>query len=204
MHNPITEVFFDVETKKFFDEIDTSNPADLGVSVVSVYERTLDENLNELKGSMMSYWEADFPKMWPVFQRAKRIIGFNSIHFDVPALSPYAPAYFAKLTHFDIMAEVKKVFGKRISLNAIAKETLANYKNDTGENAVIYWNRGDKESLAKLQKYCEMDVLITRNIYDFALKNKQLKFKDKWNNPFTVDLDFSYPIEEPTPQIGLF
>jgi len=200
----ITEVFFDVETKKFFDEITTNNPADLGVSVVSVYQRTLDGKHNEIDGKMTSYWEADFLKMWPVFQNATRIIGFNSINFDVPALSPYSPSYFAKLNHFDILAEVKKVFGKRISLNAIAKETLSDYKNDSGENAIIYWNRGDKESLDKLKFYCEKDVLITRDIYNFVMKNKKLKFKDKWNNPFEIDIDFSYPAENPEAQIGLF
>jgi hypothetical protein len=36
------EVFFDVETKKLFSEINTRAPGDLGVSVVSVYKRELD------------------------------------------------------------------------------------------------------------------------------------------------------------------
>jgi DEAD/DEAH box helicase domain-containing protein len=185
------EVFFDVETKKLFGDIVGFNPADLGVSIVSLYARTLDENLNEGEGEIQSFWEKDFDKMWPIFQSADRIIGFNSISFDVPALSPYAKFPFQKLSHFDIMQKIKEKFGHRISMDAIAKETLDREKTDVGINAVYYWQKQDKESLKKLKKYCEADVLITRDIYDFVLKNSYLSFKDKWNTLQKVELDFS-------------
>lgn len=199
-----TEVIFDIETKKLFGDVTENDPSLLGVSIVSVYSRTLDENLNESSGSMQSFWEKDFVKMWPLFQEADRIIGFNSIGFDVPALAPYVTFPLHKLPHFDIMARVKEVFGRRIPLDAIAKETLDREKTDSGLNAVYYWQKGDKESLEKLQKYCEADVLITRDIYDFTLKNGHLLFKDKWNTLRKVELDFSYPKESPEKQEGLF
>src|SRR3989344_5533694 len=100
------EVFFDVETKKLFSDISTDNLGDLGVSVVSVYSRELREDLSEAGGIIQSFWEKDFDKMWPVFQEADRIIGFNTIGFDVPALMPYANFPFNKLAHLDIMAHV--------------------------------------------------------------------------------------------------
>lgn len=188
------EAIFDCETKKFFDEIEGFDPAKLGVSIVSVYSRTLDENLNEIEGKMDSFWEKDFNDMFKIFDRADRIIGFNSIGFDVPALSPYLPSYWAKLKHFDILAEVKKVIGKRASLDSIAKATLNSTKNDVGENAIKYWNEHSEESLAKLKKYCEMDVEITKNIYDFVMGNGYLKYKDFWNEIHDVKLDFSYKV----------
>ncbi len=58
------EVFFDCETKKFFDEIEGFDPAKLGISIVSIYSRTLDNKFNEVEGKMESFWEEDFPKMW--------------------------------------------------------------------------------------------------------------------------------------------
>ncbi len=199
-----TEVFFDVETKKLFEEIEGFDPAALGVSIVSLYKRTLNENSTEVEGEMLSFWESDFSAMWQHFADAKRIIGFNSIKFDVPALAPYAPAYFAKLPHFDIMSEAKKILGHRVSLNALAKECLASYKSDSGINAVEYFAKGDVKSLEKLKMYCEKDVLITRDIYDYALKNKRLKFKDKWNDIREFEVDFTYPPETQEPQMGLF
>jgi len=196
------EVIFDTETKKFFDEIDDNDPAKLGVSITSVYSRTLDENLKEVEGSMQSFWEADFPEMFKLFEKADRIIGFNSISFDVPALSPYLPAHWPKLKHFDILAELRKIEGKRMSLNSLAKATLGNQKNDSGENAIKYWNAGDSESLAKLKKYCEMDVEITKNIYDHAMANKTLRYIDFWNETHDIKLDFSYPIKEESKNQG--
>lgn len=190
------EVIFDTETKKFFDDIEGNDPSMLGVSLTSVYTRTLDENLNEIEGKMQSFWEKDFSEMFKLFEKADRIIGFNSISFDIPALSPYLPKHWPKLPHFDILAEIKRIEGKRMSLDSLAKATLGNTKNDTGANAVKYWNEGTPEALAKLQKYCEMDVAITRDIYDQALKNKILKYIDFWNETHEIKMDFSYPLKQ--------
>ncbi|HUC95147.1 MAG TPA: ribonuclease H-like domain-containing protein [Candidatus Saccharimonadales bacterium] len=204
MSQTLFEVFFDTETKKFFDDIEGYDPAKLGVSITSVYSRTLDDNLNEVDGKMQSFWEKDFPEMFKLFEKADRIVGFNSISFDIPALSPYLPVHWPKLKHFDILSEIKKVEGKRMSLDSIAKATLGAKKNDSGVNAIKYWAAGDPESLAKLKKYCEMDVEITKNIYDHALKNGVLKYIDFWNETHEIKLDFSYPIPEQTIQNSLF
>ena len=199
------EVIFDTETKKFFDEVEGYDPAKLGVSITSVYSRTLDENFNEIEGTMQSFWEDEFPEMFKLFEKADRIIGFNSIGFDVPALSPYLPAHWPKLKHFDILGEIKKIEGKRMSLNSIAKATLGSTKNDVGENAIKYWNSGTPESLSKLKKYCEMDVAITRDVYDHAVKNGVLKYIDFWNETHEIKLDFSYPLKnEDSAQGNLF
>lgn len=199
-----SELIFDVETKKLFSDIEGFNPGDLGVSIVSTYQRTIDENLKEVEGKVQSFWEKDFTSLWPLFQNSDRIIGFNSLGFDIAALQPYANFPIIKLNHFDIMQKVKDVYGHRISLDAIAKETLDKEKIATGLNAVFYWEKGDKESLEKLQKYCEEDVLITKEVYDFVLNNNHLLFKDKWNTLRKVELDFSYPKKEEEPQMGLF
>lgn len=189
----INEVIFDVETQKFFDEIDTDDPADLGVSIVSVYQRTLDGNLKEESGKLVSFWEKEFEELWELFQNADRIVGFNTIHFDIPALQPYAIFPLEKLSHFDMFPIIRESAGRRISLNDLAKDTLEIEKSDNPVNAIRYWRKGDKISLAKLQKYCEDDVIITKDLYDFGLKNKFLKFKDRWNTSRTIDVDFSYP-----------
>ncbi len=190
------EVIFDTETKRFFDEVEDNDPAKLGVSITSVYTRTLDDNFKEIKGKMQSFWENDFNEMFKLFEKADRIIGFNSVSFDIPALSPYFPPHWPKLRHFDILNEIKKIEGKRMSLNSLAKATLGNTKNDSGENAIKYWNQKTEESLAKLKKYCEMDVAITRDIYDYALRDGILKYVDFWNELHEIKLDFSYPLKQ--------
>lgn len=180
------EIFFDLETKHWFDETGVTKLEDLGVSIVSVYIRP--------ENKMLSFFENDFDQMWQYFRKADRIIGFNTLKFDVPVLGPYAPPDFAKLNHFDIYDEIKKSNdGFAASLNAIGKACLGKGKNDSGENATVYWHRGDPESLALLKKYCEMDVEITQEVYDYIVEHKSVKYIDRWNTPREVPLDFSYP-----------
>ena len=193
MKNKTTEVIFDLETQKFFDEIDDFDPAKLGVSVLSLYRRTVDKNNNEIEGEMLSFWEEDLKKTWEIFNKADRIIGFNSKRFDVLALKPYLRLELNKLPPFDILEQVKDVNGRRVSLDSIAGETLGKRKIDDPRNAITYWVKHDKESLSKLKRYCEEDVVLTRDIYDFGLKNKKLIFKDYWNTVRTIEVDFSYP-----------
>jgi len=207
----VIELIFDVETQKLFSDITTEDPADLGISVVSVYRREVDEFGKEIKGEMKSFWHpsADISpqveKMWDWFEEADRIIGFNSKKFDVPALRPHYAKDLSKLPHFDILEIVRQVIGRRISLNALAQDTLGTNKTDVGTNAVYYWANRNKENLEKLQHYCESDVAITRDLYDYGVMNKHLKYMDtKWNRQVTVQVDFSYPKKVQDSQIGLF
>ena len=64
----LKEVFFDVETKRWFSDIEERDPSQLGVSICSVYFREVDENLQEIKGQMKSFWENELSKMWNIFQ----------------------------------------------------------------------------------------------------------------------------------------
>jgi DEAD/DEAH box helicase domain-containing protein len=144
--------------------------------------------------------------MWKYFSGAQRIIGFNSVKFDVPALKKYSPTGFEKLPHFDIMKIVRDTLGFSLSLNHLASQTLGKYKSDVGTNAVMYWKKHDAESLAKLKSYCEADVLLTKNLYDFGVTNKKLNYVDKWNTSREIPVDFSYPqaVIDASRQIGLF
>lgn len=195
------EVIFDLETQKFFDEIEGFDPANLGVSILSMYVRSLDENFKEIKGppageasKMISFFEEDLSKAWEIFKKADRIVGFNSKHFDIPALKNYLPAELTKISHLDILEVVRGAFGKRVSLGAIANGTLGDLKADDPRNAITYWAKHDEESLEKLKFYCEEDVRLTTEVLDYGLKNKTLTFKDYWNDIKTIDVDFSYPV----------
>lgn len=202
----ITEVIFDCETQKLFSEITSGDPADLGISIVSVYVRTVNEFQQEISGKMYSFWESELADMWKYFSGAQRIIGFNSIKFDVPALKKYSPTGFEKLPHFDIMNLVRDQLGFSLSLNHLAGQTLGEHKVDVGTNAVEYWKKHDAENLAKLKFYCEADVILTKNLYDYGVQHKKLKYLDKWNNPRDIPVDFSYPaaVIDASRQIGLF
>lgn len=203
----LTEIIFDIETKKFFDEVEGRDPGKLGVSVVSAYKRRLGDTNQEIEGEMRSFWEKDFEEMWKWFAEADRVIGFNSLGFDVPVLSSINPD-FPRLFHCDLLVRVKEAYGRRVSLDSIAKETLGVSKLASGADAVTWWAAGDEKSLNNLRKYCEMDVTVTRDVYDYGIKYGKIKFKDRWNEIREIGIDFSFPVkavsEKEDEQMGLF
>lgn len=176
-------VVFDVETKKAFDEVGGFYPEKLGVSVSGVW---YGEQGTE--GVLRGFREEEFSEMFKIFEKADRIVGFNSIDFDMAALKPYYIGDLLKLPNFDMLKEVEKKIGYRVKLDALAKETLGIQKGGSGLDAITYFHEGDWE---KLTKYCLQDVEITRDLYNYALKNGELKFKNKWNESVSVKLDFT-------------
>ncbi len=176
-------VVFDVETKKSFDEVGGYYPEKLGVSVSGVWWGTPGE-----KGELKAFREEEFPEMFKIFEGAERIVGFNSINFDLPALASYYVGDLLKLPNFDILAEVEKVAGHRVKLDSLTSETLGTQKGGNGLDAITYYHEGDWE---KLTKYCLQDVEITRDLYLYGLKEGQLKFRNKWNELVVIPVDFS-------------
>jgi len=176
-------VVFDVETKKSFDEVGGFHPEKLGVSISGVYYRDSESGEEFLRG----YREEEFPEMFKLFEQADRIVGFNSINFDMPALSPYYVGDLLSLPNFDIMVELERELGHRIGLDAVAKETLGKQKIGHGLDAIRYYHDGDWD---KLEKYCLVDVEVTRDLYDYGVKNSELSFKNKWNELVKVKVDF--------------
>lgn len=203
------EVIYDIETTDLIGDGGTKALEQMGISIVSAYRREVDDLGNEISGEMKSFFEADFDQMWSWFEEADRVIGYNSLGFDNHVMNGKYKQDFHKLKHFDVLEEIRKVFGHRVKLDSVAKECLGIGKNASGLQAVEWWKKGDPESLANLKKYCEMDVEVTTKVYDFALKNKRLKFKDRWNEMREIEVDFSYPPElepekPPEVQMGLF
>ena len=73
------------------------------------------------------------------------------------------------------MKEIKNVTGRRFKLDSIAEGTLNINKSGHGLQAITWWKQGDIE---KIRQYCLDDVKITKKVYDYALKNSKLKYKD--------------------------
>ena len=187
---------FDVETKKAFDEVGGYHPEKLGVSIIGTYWR--DESIEEYVG----YREGNFSPFWRKLETADLVVGFNIISFDYETLKPYYTGSFKQFPSLDIMVEMEKHLGHRVSLDAVAKETLGEQKNGHGLDAIRYYHDGDWESL---EKYCLQDVKVTKDIYDYGVANKVLRFKNKWNNIIEVPVNFDKSgQEEKTVQTTLF
>jgi DEAD/DEAH box helicase domain-containing protein len=122
-----------------------------------------------------SFKQEELPKLWPILERADMIVGYNSDHFDIPILNKYYTGDLSTIKSIDLLAEVKNVLGHRLKLDSIAEATLGRKKTASGMDAVKWWAEGQYE---KVIKYCIEDVRITRDIYEYALKNKKLHYSD--------------------------
>ena len=179
------ELILDVETKKTFDDVGGFFPDKLGISFVGVCVREAPGQ----KGKMLSYFEKDLPDLFPLLEKADVVIGFNVDGFDMQTFLPYYNGNIKDIPTLDVMTRIKKSVGHRISLDAVAHETLGIGKSGNGLDAIRYYNSGNFEAL---EKYCIQDVAVTRDVYDFGLKNGYVKFRNKWNRLIQAPVDFTF------------
>lgn len=161
------KVVFDIETRNLFQDVGTNDPRDLDISVVCTYEYETD--------TYKSFFQEDFGKLWPILENADMLITFNGDHFDIPLLDKYYPGDLTKIKSLDLLKEVKSVIGFRVKLDSIAEATLGHGKSGHGLEAITWWKNKEFD---KLIKYCIDDVKVTKEVYDYAIKNNSLKFKD--------------------------
>ncbi len=158
-------ITFDIETiGDFRTNGDFSN---LEMTICCVHDSKTDE--------YTSYFKEDLSKMWPLFEHADVLIGYNSDHFDIPILNKYYPGDLTKLKSLDLLKEVRNVLGRRLKLDNLAEATLGKKKSGNGLEAVEWWKKG---LVDKVRDYCIDDVRITKELYEYAKKNKHLKYKD--------------------------
>jgi DEAD/DEAH box helicase domain-containing protein len=122
-----------------------------------------------------SFDREDLPKLWPVLEHADLLIGYNSDSFDIPLLNRYYPGDLTHVPSLDLMSEVQKVLGRRLRLQSLAEATLGRGKSGDGMKAGEWWREGKKDMV---RQYCIEDVRLTRELYDYAMKNGVLKYKD--------------------------
>lgn len=173
------KIVFDIETKNTFQDVGTADPAMLDLSLIAIYDYTDD--------AYYSFLGEELPQLWPKLEKADMLIGFNSDHFDIPLLNKYYQGDLTNLKSLDLLKEVKKSLGRRIKLDDIAAATLQHKKIAHGLEAIKWWRQGEIE---KIREYCIEDVRITKEVYDYALKNQKLKYQ-YGNEVREVSLDTS-------------
>ena len=186
---------FDIETSDVFNN-EKRNPEDLSLAVVAVYSCPDD--------TYTAYTQETLPDLWEQMRNIDTLIGFNNNHFDTPLLNKYAPMDLTKeYGSIDLLESVRQSLGRRIKLDWIAEGTLGTNKSSDGLQAVEWWRQGEVE---KVKQYCIDDVRITKEIFDYALKNEELLYSDL-GSVHTIPIDTSQWKKEETAEsasVGLF
>ncbi|MBQ6438204.1 ribonuclease H-like domain-containing protein [bacterium] len=192
------QIILDVETQKAFDDVGGFFPEQLGISYVGVCVR--DGFAGD--GEMMGFFEADLPKLFPLLEEADVVIGFNIDNFDMPTFTNYYSGDIKKIPTLDLMTQIKKASGHRISLDACAKGTFNDHKTGDGLDAIRYYR---EKRFQELASYCNQDVKLTRELYDYGRTHGAVKFYNKWNRLIECPVDFSFkPKHSAGTQVSLF
>ncbi len=158
-------IVLDLETQKGFHEVDRKKLHLLKISVACIYDSKTD--------SYLSFEEKEILKLEEILKQADLIIGFNIRDFDMEVLAPYLMTPIGKFPVLDLMVEIEKMRGHRVSLQSVAQATLGISKSGTGWDAIRLFKEGRME---ELKKYCFDDVRITKDIYEYGAEHGKISF----------------------------
>ncbi len=160
-------VVFDLETQNTFNDVGSNDPKDLDVSVGCAYDSLTD--------TYTTVTVDEIQKLWPILEQAEVLVGYNSNHFDIPLLNKYYPGDLTKIKSIDLLEDIRISLGRRLRLDSVAQATIGAKKSGNGLQAIKWWREGDIDSI---KKYCKQDVKITKEVFEFALANNKVLFKD--------------------------
>lgn len=172
-------VIFDLETKNLFEEVGSNNPADLDISVATFYESDTNR--------YTTVTEEHLKEVWPILERADALVTYNGEHFDIPLLNKYYPGDLTLIKSIDMLVAIRNSLGRRLRLDSVASATIGAKKSADGLSAVRWYREG---KIDEIKKYCEQDVKVTKKIFDYALTNGHLKYKDGYRKQ-EIPLDTS-------------
>lgn len=165
-------VVYDIETKLSFEEVGgRENFENLGISVLGSFDyRT---------AKFVVYEEGELGRFSERLQENPLLVGFNNRRFDTPILQKYIRFDLKKLPQLDILEELQKVLGHRVSLESVATATLGAGKSGDGMDALRFFREGRMD---ELKKYCLDDVRITRDLFEYGARHGELFYTSKFGS----------------------
>lgn len=174
------DVVLDIETSNTFDEVGGYHPEKLNVSVICAYFYETD--------TWESFMEDEVPALCKRLEGCDRIIGYNTIGFDLPVMNRYYAGDLLKLGQCDMLAEIYENLGFRIKLDDVAAATIGTKKSAHGLLAVQWWKEGKVQDVID---YCMQDVKVTKEVFEFGLKNGFILFDDRMGERRQVQVNFA-------------
>jgi len=175
------EIVLDIETQNWFDDVGSNDHTLLKISVIGCYFYETDE--------YRAFEEHEFTELWPLLEKADRLIGYNSISFDYAVMNNYYTGDFVKFPTLDIMVEIQKSLGRRLKLQDVAQATIGEGKSGYGGQAVEWWKEG---KIQEIKDYCLQDVKVTRLVYEYGLRHGALAYVDRTGERRGIPVDLVF------------
>lgn len=162
-------VYFDLETQRSAAEVGGwRNKRAMRMSIGVTYD-TVEQKYR-------IFDEARVQELLQVLFNAELVVGFNILHFDYEVLRAYSPRDPARIPTLDLLEDVSRTLGHRLSLDAIAQATLGAEKIADGLDAIRWFREGKIEQIAE---YCCYDVKLTRLIHEYGRRHRQVLYTSR-------------------------
>ena len=123
-----------------------------------------------------TYFEADVDKLLVDLLSADRVVGFNIDRFDLPVLTGYTEADLTRISTLDMLSEVNRVLGYRLSLAHLSEVNLGESKSGEGLQSLVWWKQG---RIDLIEQYCRKDVELTWRLFERGFQQGHLLYRDK-------------------------
>ena len=176
-------LYFDLETQKSAEDVGGwGNIHDMKLAVGVVWDSCEQE--------YFSYQENTALQLVEKLQTADLVVGFNVKKFDYGVLQPYADFDLDEITTFDMLIDINKKLGHRLSLNHLAENTLNAKKSADGLVSLQWYKEGE---IDKIIKYCRQDVEITRDLFLYGESHGYVKYCTRSGKVKDLTVDWKIP-----------
>ena len=176
-------LYFDLETQKSAEDVGGwGNIHDMKLAVGVVWDSCEQE--------YFSYQENTALQLVEKLQTADLVVGFNVKKFDYGVLQPYADFDLDEITTFDMLIDINKKLGHRLSLNHLAENTLNAKKSADGLVSLQWYKEGE---IDKIIKYCRQDVEITRDLFLYGESHGYVKYSTRSGVVKDLKVDWEIP-----------
>jgi DEAD/DEAH box helicase domain-containing protein len=173
------EVYYDVETQLSADEVGGWN------------------NIRLMRVSLAVTWsEKDLFRLWEepsvhhlieYLGRFGSVVSFNGDRFDSQVLSYYGNVDAINSHSFDVLVDLTRRLGHRLSLDSVAQATLGVGKSADGLIALRWWKEKQIELIAE---YCRKDVQVLKDVVEFGRAYGNVKYSDRSGGSRTVNVEW--------------
>jgi len=162
-------LIFDLETQRSAAEVGGwSNGRGMGLALAVVYDCA--------RGSFRTYYEADVDRLLLDLVMADRVVGFNLERFDLSVLAGYTDWDLRRIRTLDLLGEIHRTLGFRLSLAHLCEANLGESKAGDGLQSLAWWREG---RLDLIEQYCRKDVELTKRLYDRGRRDGFLLYRDR-------------------------
>jgi DEAD/DEAH box helicase domain-containing protein len=156
----------DLETQNLVQDVGGWGNIDkLKISIACAYDSKTDQ--------FLTFRENEISKLNDLCED-RLVVGYNVRGFDLIILKAYG-LNLEKLDVFDIMYDVQTLTRQKyLKLEVLAQGTLNAGKSADGLMAVEWWKTGE---IDKIIQYCQQDVQVTRDIFQYGRKNGIVKLR---------------------------